>query len=86
MPCGPSSTTPRRSRIRRPAREDVRARCTHPRLGDSRVIGTPLKLSDTPLDPTRRAPMLGEHTDDVLAAAGFSDDEIGQLRAAGVAR
>ncbi|HVG84738.1 MAG TPA: CoA transferase [Vicinamibacterales bacterium] len=58
----------------------------HPRLGDSRAIGTPLKLSDTPLDPTRRAPMLGEHTDEVLAAAGFSDDEIGQLRAAGVAR
>jgi formyl-CoA transferase len=58
----------------------------HPRLGDSRAIGTPLKLSDTPLDPTRRAPVLGEHTDEVLAAAGFSDDEIGQLRAAGVAR
>jgi crotonobetainyl-CoA:carnitine CoA-transferase CaiB-like acyl-CoA transferase len=58
----------------------------HPRLGDSRAIGTPLKLSATPLDPTRRAPMLGEHTDEVLAAVGYSPDEIDQLRAAGVAR
>jgi formyl-CoA transferase len=58
----------------------------HPRLGDSHAIGTPLKLSATPLDPTHRAPMLGEHTDDVLAAAGYSQDEIEQLRFAGVAR
>jgi formyl-CoA transferase len=58
----------------------------HPRLGDSHAIGTPLKLSATPLDATRRAPMLGEHTDDVLAAAGYSQDEIEQLRFAGVAR
>lgn len=53
----------------------------HPRLGDSRAIGTPLKLSATPLEPTRRAPMLSEHTDEMLAAAGYSPDEIEQLRA-----
>jgi formyl-CoA transferase len=58
----------------------------HPLLGDVRNIGTPLKMSATPLDPTRRAPMLGEHTDDVLAAAGYSSDEIDMLRAAGAAR
>lgn len=58
----------------------------HPLLGEMRNIGTPLKMSATPLDPTRRAPMLGEHTDDVLAWAGYSPDEIEQLRAAGVAR
>jgi formyl-CoA transferase len=58
----------------------------HPILGPTRAIGTPLKLSATPLDARRRAPMLGEHTDEVLAAAGYSQDEIEQLRAAGVAR
>jgi crotonobetainyl-CoA:carnitine CoA-transferase CaiB-like acyl-CoA transferase len=58
----------------------------HPIMGDTRMIGTPLKLSATPLDPRRRAPMLGEHTDDVLLAAGYSQDEVEQLRAAGVAR
>jgi crotonobetainyl-CoA:carnitine CoA-transferase CaiB-like acyl-CoA transferase len=50
------------------------------------MIGTPLKLSATPLDPRRRAPMLGEHTDEVLLAAGYSQDEIEQLRASGAAR
>jgi crotonobetainyl-CoA:carnitine CoA-transferase CaiB-like acyl-CoA transferase len=58
----------------------------HPILGRTRSIGTPLKMSETPLNPRRRAPMLGEHTDLVLAEAGYSPDEIEQLRAAGVAR
>jgi len=59
---------------------------THPILGPQTTIGTPLKLSATPLDPSRRAPMLGEHTDDVLAEFGYGQDEIEQLRAAGIAR
>lgn len=58
----------------------------HPVLGDTRTIGTPLKMSATPLDVTRRAPVLGEHTDEVLAAAGYTEDEIERLRAAGAAR
>ena len=58
----------------------------HPTLGRLRTIGTPIKMSATPLNPHRRAPMLGEHTDDVLANAGYSNDEIEQLRYAGAVR
>lgn len=57
----------------------------HPSLGRIRALGTPLKLSETPLDPRRPAPRLGEHTDQVLADAGFSAGEIAALRAAGAA-
>lgn len=58
----------------------------HPLLGDMKAIGTPLKMSAAPLDPTRRAPTLGEHTDEVLAAAGYGAEDIERLRAAGAAR
>ena len=51
----------------------------HPTLGPLRTLGTPIKMSATPLNPTRRGPMLGEHTDDVLLEAGYSSDEIEQL-------
>ena len=38
-------------------------------------------MSATPPDVSRRAPLLGEHTDEVLREAGFSGCEIAALRA-----
>jgi crotonobetainyl-CoA:carnitine CoA-transferase CaiB-like acyl-CoA transferase len=55
----------------------------HPALGRVRTIGTPLKLSQTPLDATRRAPQLGEHTDAVLRELGYAPEDITALRSAG---
>lgn len=48
------------------------------------TIGVAAKLSRTPGQVARRAPMLGEHTEEVLAEAGFDTDEIAALRAAQV--
>jgi crotonobetainyl-CoA:carnitine CoA-transferase CaiB-like acyl-CoA transferase len=86
IPCGPilnyedALTTPQA--LAREMTVDVQ----HPTLGPLRTLGTPIKMSATPLNPTRRAPMLGEHTDDVLAGAGYSVDEIEQLRSCGAVR
>ena len=43
-----------------------------------------MRLSRTPSDIVAPPPMLGEHTDEVLAEFGFSKDEIGKLHAAKV--
>jgi alpha-methylacyl-CoA racemase len=49
-----------------------------------RLLGTPVKLSRTPADPGRTpAPALGEHTDEVLLSAGFSEQEIVALHECG---
>lgn len=53
---------------------------------DLRTIGTPVKLSRTPGGVYKRAPMLGEHTDEVLEEAGFSAERRASLRAAGAIR
>jgi crotonobetainyl-CoA:carnitine CoA-transferase CaiB-like acyl-CoA transferase len=53
----------------------------HPVLGPLRTLGSPIKLSATPADPSRRAPLLGEHTADVLREFGFTDAEIAAVRA-----
>ncbi len=55
----------------------------HPTLGRIKTLGTPLKLSDTPLTPGRPAPLLGQHTDEVLGEAGLTADEIAELRRVG---
>lgn len=56
----------------------------HPVLGTVRAIGSPLHLSDTPPAMRRAAPLLGEHTREVLAEAGLPDSEIAALTAAGL--
>jgi crotonobetainyl-CoA:carnitine CoA-transferase CaiB-like acyl-CoA transferase len=49
-----------------------------------RLLGVPVKLSRTPADPVRApGPALGEHTDAVLAEAGFDAGAIARLKASG---
>jgi len=48
------------------------------------VVNPPAMLSRTPADIHRRPPMVGEHTDEVLAEIGYSSADIAQLHAAGV--
>ncbi|MCW2691586.1 MAG: CoA-transferase [Mycobacterium sp.] len=50
------------------------------------VVGTPIKLTGTPPGAHRRAPRLGEHTDDVLLELGYSADEVTRLLTAGAIR
>ncbi len=58
--------------------------CEHPVAGKVRVVGPPARLSDTPADVRLPAPLLGEHTDEVLRARlGLDDREIARLRASG---
>jgi alpha-methylacyl-CoA racemase len=56
-----------------------------PGLGPVRQLGVPVKLSRTPGDVHAAAPALGEHTDAVLADAGYSQDEIAALLESGAA-
>jgi formyl-CoA transferase/CoA:oxalate CoA-transferase len=56
----------------------------HAVLGSMKVLGTPIKLSGTPAQVRTAPPVLGQHTDTVLAELGLSVDDISQLRARAV--
>jgi alpha-methylacyl-CoA racemase len=50
-----------------------------------RLLGVPVKLSRTPGAPAGPGPALGEHTYEVLAALGYSDERIAALKESGAA-
>jgi formyl-CoA transferase len=51
----------------------------HPRRGKYLTVGNPIKMSDSPTEVTR-SPLLGEHTDEVLAELGYAVADVAALR------
>jgi crotonobetainyl-CoA:carnitine CoA-transferase CaiB-like acyl-CoA transferase len=56
----------------------------HPTLGSVPQVGLPYKLSATPASIRSAPPLLGEHSDQILAELGYSADEVAALRDSGV--
>jgi formyl-CoA transferase len=55
----------------------------HPERGKYLTVGCPVKLSDTDVEVTR-SPLLGEHTDEILAEVlGYSAEEIAEIHESG---
>jgi formyl-CoA transferase len=52
----------------------------HPKRGKYLTVGNPIKMSDSSTEVTR-SPLLGEHTDEVLAELGYPAAEVASLRA-----
>ncbi len=56
----------------------------HPQAGPTKALGCPIHFSETPTRITRHAPMLGEHSRELLKEYGYSDAEIDGFAAEGV--
>jgi crotonobetainyl-CoA:carnitine CoA-transferase CaiB-like acyl-CoA transferase len=56
----------------------------HPLTDTLRLVGSPIKMSATPVTLRHAPPLLGQHTDEVLAELGLDADARAALRAAGV--
>ncbi|MEC5324064.1 CaiB/BaiF CoA transferase family protein [Aurantimonas sp. A3-2-R12] len=58
----------------------------HPKAGPVKAIGLPIKFSETPGGVTRPAPLLGEHSREVLSQAGYDDKAIDAMLESGAVR
>jgi len=82
IPCGPILSTKELIEDETLADLGSVVEVDHPGRGRYKTVGCPLRLSDSPVD-VAPAPLLGEHTDEVLASLGYVPGEIEQLRQAG---
>jgi len=83
IPCGPINDYAQVLTDPQVVARNMVVEVEHPTLGSLKTLGSPIKLSATPPDVGRRAPLLGEHTDEILAEAGFGKDDIAALRLSG---
>jgi len=51
----------------------------HQTLGNTKTLGAPVKFSHTPAEVRRGAPVLGQHSREILAEIGFSAEEIANM-------
>ena len=79
IPCGPINDYAQVFADPQIVAREMAVEVDHPTLGRIRTLGSPIKMSATPPVVGRRAPLLGEHTEEVLREAGLSAGEILQL-------
>lgn len=83
VPCGPIYNIEQVYADPHVQSRDMAVELQHPKAGGIRNIGVAVKLSDTPGSVRTPAPLLGQHTDDVLAEFDYAEAEIAALRQSG---
>ncbi len=84
VPCAPVLTREEMLHNAQVVANQIIVESTHPHAGAMRQPRPAARFERTPAALRRFAPMLGEHTDEVLAETGVAADELKSLRAAGV--
>ena len=73
IPCGPINDYAQVFQDPQVLAREMVVEVEHPTLGSIKALGSPIKMSATPPDVRRRAPLLGEHTQEILLEIGLGD-------------
>lgn len=85
VPCGPINDLAQVFADPQVLARELAISLPHALAGSVPQVASPLRLSETPVEYRRAPPLLGEHTEEVLARLlGMSTAQVAQLRAAGV--
>ena len=83
IPCGPILSMKELAEEASLRKSGTVVEVDHPARGKYLSVGNPIKLSDS-ISEVKRAPLLGEHTDEILGKMlGFSDKEVVEIKSSG---
>jgi formyl-CoA transferase len=86
IPCGPINTIDRVFADPQVRHLKMALPIEHRRLGAQLLVASPINISGLPKDIRTPTPEVGADTDEVLRGVGYSDAEIGQMRAKGAVK
>ena len=83
IPCGPILSMKELAEDKSLRETGTVVEVDHPKRGKYLTVGNPIKMSDSPTE-VLRSPLLGEHTDQILAEVlGYSTDDVARIKASG---
>jgi formyl-CoA transferase len=84
IPCGPINTIDRVFADPQVQHLGLAAAVSHPRLGDTKIVSSPINLDGHSRAIRSPTPDAGQHTDEVLRAVGYTDAELQTMRSKGI--
>ncbi|MDP1715760.1 MAG: CoA transferase [Anaerolineales bacterium] len=80
FPCGPINNLEQVFSMPHVKEREMLVKMNHPTIGELPLVGSPLKMSATPVEYRLPPPLMGEHTEQVLRELGYGDEEIESFR------
>lgn len=84
VPCGPINGLAEVFADPQVQARGLAVKMPHPEAGEVPLVASPIRLSKTPVEYRRAPPLVGEHTDEILADLGVDSADIAGLRERGV--
>jgi CoA:oxalate CoA-transferase len=85
VPVGPVNSVDDIFQCPQAKERDMLVKTQHPIAGEAKIVGIPVKLSETPGQIGEAAPLLGQHTEEILKThLGFDDEQVHSLKNEGV--